>query len=725
MKKITVLILFIVSTIFSLKADEGMWPLTLIKQLENEMQAKGLKLTAEDIYSINKSCLKDAVLRLMQKNTNRMFCTGEIISNEGLFLTNHHCGYGTIQELSTPEDNILKNGFWAMNKGQERLAKFNVGVLVKVEDVTELVIGNIKVNDDELSRNAAINDRLGKAKEQLSSREENKYMIDIIAFYNGNKYLAMFYEVYKDIRLVGTPPENIGKFGGETDNWMWPRHTCDFSMFRIYVDKNNKPADFSNSNVPYTPKHFFPISLRGYKPGDFAMIMGYPGRTSRYTYSEGINYYASIDRPSRVKVRRAILDIYEESMYADPNIKLMYADKYAGLSNYWKKFKGEVDGLKKLKLYERRKEAEKNMKEWIKANQKEEIYNEMFNLYDDAFAKLNKYGIYQSYFSDGVSNSQPLAIAMTYTAFEKFFESGKPDDETKKKIADLAAKNAKALPDLFHEFYTPIEKKVFAQVIQYLYEDIDHTLLPEDIVKIVDKYKKDYNKMAEAIFKKSMFVSQEKLDKFNMDPDYKKLQKDPIYIIAFAYFNKMNKELKPVFDEINNKLGRANRLFQSALMEMNAGKVYNPDANATMRLTYGTVEQYQARDAVVYKEYTSANGVVEKYTPGDIEFDAPQKLIDLMQKKDFGQYADAEGNLHACFLTTNDITGGNSGSPVINGNGELIGTAFDGNWEAISSDFAFEPDLQRTISLDVRYTLFILDKFAGAGYLLNEMKIIK
>ncbi|MCC6722086.1 MAG: S46 family peptidase [Bacteroidia bacterium] len=725
MKKITVLILFIVSSVLSLRADEGMWPLTLIKQLENQMQAKGLKLSAEDIYSINKSCLKDAVLRLMQKNTNRMFCTGEIISNEGLFLTNHHCGYGSIQELSTPQDNILKNGFWAKTKGEERLAKFNVGILVKVEDVTDMVIGKINVNDEELIRTAAINDRLNKTKEELINRDGKNYIIDIVAFYNGNKYLAMFYEVYKDVRLVGTPPENIGKFGGETDNWMWPRHTCDFSMFRIYVDKDNKPAEFSNNNIPYTPKHFFPISLKGYKPGDFAMIMGYPGRTSRYTYSEGINFYANIDRPSRVKVRRAILDIYEESMIADPDIKLMYADKFAGLSNYWKKFKGEVDGLKKLKLYERRKEAEKNVREWIKANQKEQIYNEMFPLYDDVFAKLNKYGLYQSYFSDGIMNSQALSIALSYSAFEKLYATGKPDEETKKKIDDLAAKNAKALPELFHEFYIPIEKKVFAKVIQYLYEDIDHSLLPIEIIKLVDKYKKDYNKMAEVIFKKSMFVSKEKLEKFNSKPDYKKLKKDPVYIIAFSYYNKMNTEYKPIFDEIKNKLERANRLFQNAMMEMNAGKLYNPDANATMRLTYGTVEQYQARDAVMYKEYTSANGVIEKFTPGDIEFDAPQKLIDLMKKKDFGQYADSEGNLHTCFLTTNDITGGNSGSPVINGNGELIGTAFDGNWEAISSDFAFEPDLQRTISVDIRYTLFILDKFAGAGHLLNEMKIIK
>jgi hypothetical protein len=724
MKKIYLFILCFFVTVFVTKADEGMWPLTLLKQLESDMQAKGLKLTAEDIYAINKSSLKDGVVRLMQKNSNRMFCTGEIVSKEGLFLTNHHCGYGTIQELSTPEDNILKNGFWASNKGAERMAKFNIGILAKVEDVTDLVLKGINVNDEEAARTKAVTASLGRAKEELTTREGNRYVVDVIAFYNGNRYLAMYYEVFTDIRLVGTPPENVGKYGGETDNWMWPRHTCDFSMFRIYANKDNKPAEFSNDNKPYTPSHFFPISLKGYKPGDYAMIMGYPGRTSRYTYSEGINFYATKDRPSKVKMRRAILDIYEESMHADPNIKLMYADKYAGLSNYWKKFMGEVDGLKKLKLYDRRKAAETEMAEWIKANQKDNTYGEMFTLYNDAFSKLNQYGLYQSYYTDGMLNSQPLALAGSYMALQKFLAGGK-DAENQKKVSETAAQLNKGLEEQFKEFYTPIEKKVLAQVLQFLYEDVDHNQLPKEIIAMVEKSGKNYTKLAESIFKKSMFVEKDKLAKFLSKPNLKKLESDPVYIIMSSYMNKMQVDMKPVFDEINYKLGRANRLFQSAMMEMKAGKVYSPDANGTMRLTYGTVQQYESRDAVLYKEYTTAKGVLEKYKPGDIEFDAPAKLVELMKNKDFGQYADSEGNLHTCFLTTNDITGGNSGSPVINANGELIGTAFDGNWEAISSDFAFEPDLQRTISLDIRYTLFIIDKFAGAGYLLDEMQIVR
>ena len=725
MKKIYILILCLITSVYAVKADEGMWPLTLIKQLQDEMQAKGLKLSAEDIYSINQSCMKDGVVGLMRKGASNMFCTGEIISNEGLFLTNHHCGYGAIQELSTPENNILKNGFFAQNKGGERMANFNVGLLIKVEDVTEMVLKGIQVNDEENSRSKAVTTQLGKTKDELVNREERKYMVEIIPFYSGNKYLAMFYEVFRDVRLVGAPPENVGKFGGETDNWMWPRHTCDFSMFRIYTDKDNKPADFSNDNKPYTPKFFFPISLKGTKPGDFAMVLGYPARTARYTYSEGINFYANKERPARVKARRAILDIYEESMQADPTIKLMYADKYAGLSNYWKKFMGEVDGLKKLKLYERRKAIELDMLNWIKTNQKDNTYGEIFTLYPDAFAKLNQHGLYQSYFSDALMNSQPLSMASRFLALEKLLATQPMNEETKTKIKDFAEGNRKSLPDIFKEFYTPIEKKVLAKVIQLLYEDIDHAQLPKELISMVESYDKNYTKLAESLFNKSMFSSQAKLDKYLNKPSLKALKKDPIYKIAGSFTKKMREDMKPIYDEINYKLTRAHRLFQSAMMEMNTGKTINPDANGTMRLTYGSVEDYDARDAVSYKEYTTAVGVMEKYKPGDIEFDAPLKLIELMKNKDFGQYADAEGNLHTCFLSTNDITGGNSGSPVINGNGELIGTAFDGNWEAISSDFAFEPELQRTISLDIRYTLFILDKYAGAGYLMNEMKIIR
>lgn len=705
------------------RADEGMWPLFLISQLQDSMQARGLKLTAEDIYSINKASIKDAVVRLMNKQ-NRMFCTGEIISQQGLFLTNHHCGYGAIQELSTNEDNILANGFWAKNQAEERPANFNIGLLYRVEDVTSMIIDSLPAGDDEAARSKALSGIIKNVSSKLKDAlgdEKDMFVIEVVPFWAGNRYLAMYYQVFTDIRLVGTPPENIGKFGGETDNWMWPRHTCDISVFRIYADAgNNKPAKFSKENKPYTPRHFFPINIQGPQEKSYAMIMGYPGRTQRYTYSEGIKYYSDNERPKRVKVRRDILDIYEEYMHKDPKIKLMYADKYAGLSNYWKKFMGEADALKKLNIYERRKEEENMFANWVKQNNKSQ-YGEVINMYNDAYSKVQKLGLYGVYLQDGISNSQPMAMAMSMGKLEEMLKDKSKKEEAKKLALEMAAD----LDADFKEFYEPIEKKVLASVLMHLVEDLDQSRLPASLITMADKYKRDYTAMADAMWKKSVFVSKEKFSKFLKSPSLGTLQKDPVYKIANGYMTEVTMKMQPEMGAVNAQLGKANRLFQAGMMEINSGKLFNPDANGTMRMTYGRVLPYNGKDATFFKEFTTSRGVIEKFTPGDIEFDAPVRLIDMMKKKDFGPYADKDGDLHVCFLTDNDITGGNSGSPVINGNGELIGTAFDGNWEAIASDFAFEPQFQRTICVDVRYTLFIMDKFGGAGHLLNEMKIIR
>jgi len=723
-KKLVALLLFLgVVVSKQVRADEGMWPLFLIQQLQDSMQARGLQLTAEDIYSINKACIKDAVVRLMSKQ-NRMFCTGEIISQQGLFLTNHHCGYGAIQELSTPEDNILANGFWAKNQGEERQANFNIGLLAKVEDVTAMVItDSIAGIADEAARTKAVGASMktvtAKLKESMGD-DKDFWVVEIVPFLAGNKYLAMFYNVFQDIRLVGTPPENIGKFGGETDNWMWPRHTCDISIFRIYANADNKAAKFSKENKPYSPKYFFPINIQGPQENSYAMIMGYPGRTQRYTYSEGIKFYSETERPKRVKVRRDILDIYEEYMHADPKIKLMYADKFAGLSNYWKKFMGEADALKKLNIYERRKEEETKFSAWVNNGNKAK-YGDVISLYDQAYGQVKKYGLYGVYLQDGVSNSQPMSFALGMGKLESLLKDKSKSEEAKKAGAEMA----KDLDTDFKEYYEPIEKKVLATVLKHLVEDLDHAYLPQDLLTMSAKFKGDFAAFADDVWKKSVFVSKEKLAKFLNAPSLKTLQKDPVYKIANGYMSVVAEKLQPEMNKINTQLSKANRLFQAGVMEMSPNRLFTPDANGTMRMTYGRVLPYKGKDAVFFKEFTTSRGVIEKYAPGDIEFDAPARLIDMMNKKDFGPYADKDGELHVCFLTDNDITGGNSGSPVINGKGELIGTAFDGNWEAIASDFAFEPQFQRTICVDIRYTLFIMDKFGGAGHLLNEMKIVR
>lgn len=728
------------TAIFQLRADEGMWPLTLLQKIQDPMQARGLKLSADDIYAVNHASVKDAIVRLMSKQ-GRMFCTGEVISSQGLFLTNHHCGYGAIQELSTNEDNILKNGFWAVNQQAERKANFNIGLLRKIEDVTAIVLKDIAINQDEAARAKAVMAQIAKAKEAAIAglgEERNNYVVEISSFYNGNQYLAMYYEVYRDIRLVGTPPESVGKFGGETDNWRWPRHTCDFSMFRIYANENNKPADFTPANKPFNPQHHLAINIGGMKTGDYAMIMGYPGRTARYTYSEGIKYLGSKERPMRVALRRDIMDVYEKYMKQDESVRLMYSDRLAGIGNYWNKFNGEAHDLSKPGgLYYTRKAAELSFELWMRENKKTDVYGDVTSLYDEAYRELYTYGLYPVYFQDGISNSQPMSFAMSIKAIADALSNGKPDTA----MSNGMLRN---LDEMYKEFYPAIEKEVLAAVLDHLYKDLDPTLLPADLVALMKKHKDNASAVSEVLFAKSILSDKGRMAKFLSKPSAKKLESDLLYKIAIAYINKLRVDLKPVYDGINSKLDRANRLFLSAQLEMssaNQGATITdlgnsttefqpplpmaPDANGTMRLTYGTIMPYDARDAVSYSFFTTSKGILEKYKAADFEFDAPQRLLALIRAKDFGQYADKDGELHTCFLSNNDITGGNSGSPVMNAKGQLIGTAFDGNWEAISSDFAFLPNVQRTISLDIRYTLFIVEKLGGAKHLIDEMTIVK
>jgi hypothetical protein len=491
-------------------------------------------------------------------------------------------------------------------------------------------------------------------------------------------------------------------------------------MFRIYANESNKPADFTPANKPFSPQHHLAINIGGMKTGDYAMIMGYPGRTTRYTYSEGIKYLGSKERPMRVALRRDIMDVYEKYMKQDEAVRLMYSDRLAGIGNYWNKFNGEAHDLSKPGgLYDTRKAAELSFERWMRENKKTDVYGDVTSLYDEAYRELYTYGLYPVYFQDGISNSQPMSFAMSIKAIADAIASGKPDTA----MSNGMLRN---IDEMYKEFYPAIEKEVLAAVIDHLYKDLDPTLLPADLVALMKKYKDNATAVAEVLFAKSILSDKGRMAKFLAKPSAKKLESDLLYKITIAYINKLRVDLKPVYDGINSKLDRANRLFLSAQLEMlPSGQAMAPDANGTMRLTYGTIMPYDARDAVSYSFFTTSKGILEKYKAADFEFDAPQKLLALIRAKDFGQYADKDGELHTCFLSNNDITGGNSGSPVMNAKGQLIGTAFDGNWEAISSDFAFLPNVQRTISLDVRYTLFIVEKLGGAKHLIDEMTIVK
>ena len=709
----------------ALKADEGMWPLTMIAKLEDKMQAKGLNLTAEDIYSINKSSLKDGVVRLMTP-TGRMFCTGEVISDQGLFLTNHHCGYGAIQSLSTDEDNILSNGFWAKSKDKERPANFHIGFLRRIEEVTSNVVGDLSATMGEEARKKGISDNIEGLKKQLLSNlgdEAKNYQVDIIAFYNDNRYMAMYYEVYKDIRLVGTPPENIGKFGGETDNWRWPRHTGDFSMFRIYSDKNDKPASYKVENKPYKPKHNFKVSLKGYKEGDYAMIMGYPGTTQRYTYSEGIRYLGGKQRPMRVALRRSIMDVYEVEMKRSASTRLKYSNKLAGIGNYWNKFNGEAHDLSKPGLYEKSKKRELAFEKWVRDNKKTDIYGDVTSLYDEAYAELNKIGLFSVYFSDGIRNSQAMMNAVGLIGYVGLLEKG--EDDMKDRLISYNKGMINGLDDRFKEYVDAIELPVLEQVLRHIYMDLDNSFFSEGMKKLKSKYKEDFAGMAQYLWDKSNFTSKEKMAKILDKDKLKCYTKDPLYSFVSDYINIINVTLSDRLQANRDKMDRAERLFTAGILEMNPKAVIAPDANASMRLTYGQVLSYDSRDAVEYNYFTTSEGILQKFVPKDFEFDAPSKMIDMLRNKDFGQYADADGTLHTCFLSNNDITGGNSGSPVINGDGHLMGIAFDGNWEAISSDFAFIPAVQRTISVDIRYVMWTIDKWGGASNIIEEIDLVK
>jgi hypothetical protein len=714
MKKLIILIAFI--GFFSpVRSDEGMWLPMLINRLNYaDMQKMGLKLTAEEIWSVNNSSLKDAIVIYGRG------CTGEIISPEGLLLTNHHCGYGVIQSHSTTTNDYLKDGFWAMNRGEE-LSNPNLSVrfLQRMEDVTEQVLDAVRDIKDEAERIREI----GKTMSQLGrdAVKGTHYEGVVREFFDGNGYYLFVYEVYTDVRLVGAPPSSIGKFGADTDNWMWPRHTGDFTLFRVYTGPDGKPAPYAKENVPLQPKHYLPISLEGVKEGDFSMILGYPGNTDRYLVSWGIDLNLNSTYPTRIDIRRKKLDIMMEDMQADPAIRIKYSSKYAGISNYWKNFIGMSKALKKLKVADTKRDLEARLAAWINADPvRKEMYGDVLKEMEEAYKTMEDFNVVRFYYVEAVrSGSELLSFALDLNQWVTYL---KGDGVTAERTEHALNRYESMLKSMHKDLHLPTDQKLLAAMLDMYYRNVPVHQQPAMLRDIGKKYKGDFSKYAEQVFRKTMFTLPYKTLAELQKKDPRVIEKDPLYQLAMA-FEATIESLKPRLDAVNLSLSKNKRLFMAALMEMDNDKVFYPNANFTMRLTYGTVGGYSPADAVEYLYITTMDGIMEKEDPDNWEFVVPDKLKELYKAKDFGPYG-VDGKMPVAFLTNHDITGGNSGSPVINAKGELIGCAFDGNWEAMSGDIQFEAELQRTINVDIRYVLFIIEKYGEAKHLIDEMTIV-
>ncbi len=716
MKKLLVLpVAICLVCTFSLRADEGMWMLPLLKELNIEkMQELGLELSAEDIYSINNSSIKDAIVIFGGG------CTGEIISDQGLVLTNHHCGYGIIQSHSSVDNDYLTDGFWAATREEEIPSPgLSVTFLVRIEDVSERILDELNPEMTEQQRNAVAG-MISRTLEHEATQGTG-YFARVQPYFGGNQYHMMVYERFTDVRLVGTPPSSIGKFGGDTDNWMWPRQTGDFALFRVYTARDGSPAEYSDDNIPLNPKHHLPVSTRGVEEGDFTMVLGFPGGTTRYMTSCEVNDVLEITHPNRIKIRGARQEILLEDMMASDKVRIQYANKYSGSTNYWKFSIGQSEILKRLDIYQQKKDLESSFTRWVNEDgDRQQKYGGALGKISRAIADNREYNSAIQYINETILRScEIVAMANRSNNLLGLLSLQNPDQQAVDNAVMLLGNSAAGF---YKDYNPPTDQKVVAVMLEKFYNAVDSEHHPVILSEINKKYKGDFEKYAEDLFKNSIFASEQKLAGFLSNPTKKKLETDPAMQLARSTYQKLG-ELREVSGEHFNELSRGQRLFIAGIMEKNPGEVFYPDANFSMRLTYGTAAGYKPRDAVRYAYLTTIEGKIEKEDPSSREFIIPEKLMELYNKKDYGVYA-KDGKLAVNFITNNDITGGNSGSPVINARGELVGLAFDGNWEAMSGDIAFEPELQRCIAVDARYILFIIDKFADATHLIEEMTIV-
>ena len=709
------LLVFVSVINFNAKADEGMWLPSLVGKLNiQKMNSIGCKLTAEQIYSINNSSLKDAVVAL-----DRGSCTAEMISADGLLLTNHHCGFGEIQAHSSVEHDYLRDGFWAL-KHEDELSNpgKTVTFLISMEDVTDQVLKNVTDDMDDQTRSLKVHEAASKIEKE--AKGDAGYEVRVRSLFESNKYFLFVSQTFKDVRLVGTPPQSIGKFGGEADNWMWPRHTGDFSMFRVYCAPDGKPAEYSNLNVPYHPKHFLPVSLKGIEKNDFTMVMGYPGTTTRYRTSSEIKYTMEVVNEVRITAREAKLAIIRDFMATSQKARIQYASKFARSSNYYKYSIGQNKGLAALNVIGKKQEIENDFLKWV-AQKPERMakYGHALDSINAAFSSRDEKVALEYAREALLRGAEIFGFAAKATSLAEVLKG--TDQE---KIAAAASELRGSLDEYFKDYDALTDQKIVGALLKLYAQKVSPKYIPGFFSEVKSKYKGDFDAYSKKMFAKTVFASQSDMESFLNHPNARTLDKDMAYIAMRSMFETMS-TISRDLSRTTSKLDKARRLFVAGLNEMNNDKSVYPDANSTMRLTYGIVNGYFPHDATYYDYFTTLKGYTEKGIRGDVDFDFPQRLVDMYNTKDYGQYADKDGSLHTCFTSNNDITGGNSGSPVINGNGELVGIAFDGNWEAMSGDIAYEPDLQKCINVDIRFVLWTIDKFAGAGHLVDEMKLMR
>ena len=716
-KKIAIALLFTFLFNAAVKADEGMWlPMLLGQQVYDDMVKKGLKLSKEQLYDINKPSVKDAIIIFGGG------CTGEIVSNEGLIFTNHHCGYEAIAKASTVDHNYLRDGFWSKSKAEEIPSEnLSVQFLVKIEDVTEKVNAATKdlAEADYLKKLPEILAEVGK-----KATEGTNYEGRVSSFFKGNQFLLFVYERYKDIRLVGAPSESVGKFGGDTDNWEWPRHTGDFSVFRVYMSKDGKPADYAADNVPYKPKYFLPVSTKGVKDGDFSMIYGYPGGTNRYETSFGVKLKTEVENPSLVNLRDVRLKLMKEQMVKDAGVKLQLASSYARIANYWKFFDGESKQLMKYDVYGQKQKQEGDFLNWAKGKQE---YESIFQDYRKAYESWTPYAKWRVYMNEGILGSPLIKFASDMGALDKVLSK---KDATADEINKMMEAAKKAHDAFVKDENIASDKNILAAVTNMFFNDIQQDQIPKNFFNWLKGKYGDLNNVhsftaySDDVFANTLFLNADKWNTFISKPDTAVLHKDLAFFTASSFQSFYAANFAKAFSDFQTQNAWLGKEYLKGVLAMSNTKKLYPDANFTMRVSYGEVKPYHPRDGLDLASVCTMKGVLEKYKPGDYEFDLPKNFVDIARKRDFGPYIDkAHNDLVVSFITTNDITGGNSGSPVMNGKGELIGLAFDGNYEALSHKIAFDKDLNRTICVDVRYVLFIIDKVGGAGNIIKELKL--